>query len=300
MRTDFGGSSSRGSVLRKETWGYGYAIPGLPTTDIVYDGSGNIAGQTTYQYDQTTPTPSSAVPQHISVTGPRGNLTTQTLYASSGISYPITNTYEDTGSLLTTVTPNGTTAYSYDSTFDYLTGVSLPTPSSGVALAYSETYDTSYTGLPLTSTDPNNQISKVVSYDEMLRPTQTSNPDGGKTVYSYESPNQIGIYVYLNSGNYGGSENNVRMGMRVQAAWPSKTVRALTPYYQQDTCYDANGNTAFVSYPYQGPGWTVAKVCSQVQETATHMTCLAVLPMFRVPTERIRPTLNGTRNAVHR
>jgi hypothetical protein len=139
---DYGSASARGSVLRDELWTYGYSIPNLPTVDDVYDSSGNLAGETTYSYDQTTPTASSGVPQHVAVTGARGNLTSEKVYASSGTSYSLSATYEDTGSLLTSVTPNGTTTLSYDPTFVYNTGTSLPTPSSGVSLSSGAGYDT--------------------------------------------------------------------------------------------------------------------------------------------------------------
>ena len=98
---DFGGASSRGAVLRKEIWTYGYTIPGLVTVDAIYDGNGNPAGETLYTYDGNTPTASSGVPQHVAVIGARGNLTSVNQYASSGVSYQSSATYEDTGSLLT-------------------------------------------------------------------------------------------------------------------------------------------------------------------------------------------------------
>jgi hypothetical protein len=182
---DFGGSTSRGLLLRKEVWTYGYSIPSLVTQDEVFDGSGNLAGETLYAYDGGTLTGSSGVPQHIAESGPRGNLTSEMLYANSSTNYSTSATYEDTGSLLTSTTPTGTTTASYDPTFVYTTGLQVPTPSSGVSLQSTATYDTAYTGLALSVTDPNTQTTRISSYDSMLRPTEVDSPDGGKTIMSY-------------------------------------------------------------------------------------------------------------------
>ena len=168
---DFGTPPSRGALLRKEVLTYGGSIPSLVTEDEVFDGSGNVAGETLYGYDGTPLTASSGVPQHVAVTAPRGNLTSVIQFASSGTSYASSATYEDTGSILTSTTPNGKTTMSYDSTFTYNIGVAMPTPSSGVAVSTGTSFDTTNTGLPLSSTDPNSQKTKITTYDSMLRPT---------------------------------------------------------------------------------------------------------------------------------
>jgi RHS repeat-associated protein len=258
---DYGTSSARGSLLRKELWTYGYSIPVLPTIDQIQDASGNLAGETIFTYDGTTPTSSSGVPQHVAVTGPRGNLTSSKSYASSSTYYPSSATYEDTGSLLTSTTSNGTTTLSYDSTFVYNTGATLPTPSSGVSLAVGASFDTTYTGLPLSSTDPNSQVTHIASYDSLLRPTQINFPDGGKTVYNYESPNQTGIDTYQNSSAY--AETEIRYdGYGRPSRLAVANGQSGTPWYQKDTCYDANGNVSFVSYPFSGTGFGMSKACS--------------------------------------
>lgn len=119
---DFG-TSSRGALLRKEVWTYGYTVVAdAVTEDDVYDGGGNLAGKTVYVYDGTAVTASSGVPQHFTVSSARGNLTSMTQYANSGTSYTSSFTYEDTGSLLTSTVHGATTTYTYDPTFVYNTG----------------------------------------------------------------------------------------------------------------------------------------------------------------------------------
>lgn len=257
---DFGGSTSRGALLRREDWTYGYSVAGLPTEDAVYDGSSNLAGETLYVYDGSTPTTSSGVPQHVVVSGPRGNLTSVTAYANASTSYAASLTYEDTGTLLTSTSNSQTTTLSYDPTFVYNTSANLPTPSSGVALGASESFDTTYTGLPLTSTDPNTQVTRITSYDSMLRPTEIQYPDGGESTASY-TPTTVTANSYQTSNVYGTTETQLDGYGR-----PSRVVVANgqsgNPWYQTDTCYDANGNTSFSSYAYQGTGLNASKVCS--------------------------------------
>lgn len=257
---DFGSSSSRGLLLRKEVWTYGGSIPSLVTEDQVFDGSSNLAGQTLYGYDGSTPVVSSGIPQHVAVGSVRGNLTSETLYANSSTSYSLSATYEDTGSLLTSTAPTGTTTLSYDSTFVYNTGATLPTPSSRVAIGASETFDTAHTGLPLSSTDPNAQVTSVSSYDSMLRPAEIQYPDGGETTWSY-TPTQLSQHAYQTSSVYANTETQFD-GYGRSSRIAIANGQAGSPWYQNDTCYDANGNVAYSSYPYQGTGFGASKVCS--------------------------------------
>jgi RHS repeat-associated protein len=263
---DFGGTASShgtGTLLREEKWNYGGSIINLVTEDDVYDGSNKLAGKTLYAYDGTTPTASSGVPQHIAVSGPRGNLTGITQYASSGATYAYSATYEDTGSILTNSGPNGTTTYTYDSTFTSITNTALPTPSSGVALVVGATTDLN-SGVPQTAKDPNKQITSIPSYDAFLRPTAINYPDGGNTVVTYDSYgnlNQVGIAVAQSPGTstdtqilYDSFGRQGRIAVANGLDW-----------YQRDSCYDANGNQQFASYAYHGSGFSGANenpICS--------------------------------------
>ena len=257
---DFGSSTARGSLLRKEVWTYGGSIPSLVTQDEVFDGSGNLAGETLYGYDGAAPTVSSGVPQHVTVSGPRGNLTSMTQFASTGTSYASSATYEDTGSLLTSTTPNGKTTLSYDSTFTYNTGATLPTPSSGVSIGTSASFDTTNTGLPLSSTDPNSQETKITTYDSMLRPTEIEYPDGGETTWTY-TPTLV-TTATLQTPNPSASNEIQYDGYGRPSRSEVANGQSGNDFYQTDTCYDGNGNVAFSSYRYQSTGFGATKVCS--------------------------------------
>ena len=257
---DFGGATSRGALLRKEVWTYGYGVASLPTQDEVFDGSNNEVGNTLYGYDGATLTTSSGVPQHESqesLSGPRGNLTSVTSYASATTSVAQSYTYEDTGSVLTSTGPSGTTTYTYDPTFVYQAGVSLPTPSSGVTVASSAGFDTTYTGLPLSSTDPNRQPTTINTYDSMLRPTLITYPDRGQTTLTY-TPTTLAMTSLQTEGASSNSEVQYDSYGRTSRA----EVANSSGYYQTDTCYDGNSNVVFTSYPYQGTGFGASKVCS--------------------------------------
>src|SRR5207249_11475933 len=49
-----------------------------PSSVQVQDAGGNLVAQTTYSYDQTAAVTTSGTPQHVSVSGSRGNTTTVT------------------------------------------------------------------------------------------------------------------------------------------------------------------------------------------------------------------------------
>ena len=265
------GTTSRGNLLRKETWTYGGPFANLPTLDEVFDGTGTtVAGEIQYAYDGGSVTASSGVPQNVAVTGLRGNLTSETLFATGNTSYKLSATYEDTGSIVTSSAPTGTTTISYDPTFVYSTGASFPTPSSGVAIGTGFSFDTTYTGLPLTSVDPNSQTTTAHSYDSMLRLTEVDSPDRGKTNWTY-TPNPATMTTTIAQSSTVNSVSEVQYdGYGRLSRSTVSNGQSTNPFYQQDVCYDGNGNACFISYQYQGTGLGAGKVCSISGDTYTY------------------------------
>ncbi len=90
-----------------------------PSSVTVYDwtsGSKVTLASSTYTYDQGTPTATSGTPQHVAITGSRGNLTTATTSTSSSASLSMTYTYYDTGNpYVATDVNNAQTTYVYSS-----------------------------------------------------------------------------------------------------------------------------------------------------------------------------------------
>jgi len=94
----------------------------------------------------------------------------------------------------------------------------------------------------------------------LLRLTEIDNPDGGKTTYGY-TPTQTSVHRYQNSSTYADTET-LYDGYGRQSRIAVSNGQSSNPWYQQDSCYDANGNLSFQSYSYQGTEWNTAKVCS--------------------------------------
>ena len=195
-----------------------------------------------------TPKASSGVPQHTTPSSAPGNLTSVTVVAGTSSYYVLSATYEDTGSILTSTSPNGTTTISYDPTFTYATNTLFPTPSSGVVMTVGQSYDATNTGLPLMSTDQNGQNTTIQTYDSMLRPTEITYPDGGEAQPHY-SPTQTGTYAYQSSGVFADTEvQDAGYGRQSRVAVMNEP--GGSSWYQHDYCYDANGNLFFTSYSY--------------------------------------------------
>jgi RHS repeat-associated protein len=304
---DYGGATARGALLRKESWTYYASVPNFPTSDMVYDGSGILAGETTYTYDVTGTTASTAcapgttgsscVPQHVAVSGSLGNLDGMSQYVNSTTAYSSVDAYEDTGSLLSVSSTNGTvTTYTYDNTFTYPTTITPPTPSSGISLQSAATYDTANTGLALTTTDLNSKTTIIASYDDMLRPTKITYPDGGQDTWSY-SPTTVATTRLQSSGTSSYNETQYDGYGR-----PSRSEVANGQsgnyYYQQDTCYDANGNAAFTSYAYQGTGFSAIKVCSGAGDTGTYDALGRLTKLVRANNETLTITYLGRAKTV--
>jgi RHS repeat-associated protein len=230
------------------------------TASTMADGSGNVFAYSYYGYDETTPTGTSGIPQHVAAPGTRGNLTST--HVSAGSTYlNTTTTYYDTGVPIATTTPNGTTQYSYDSTQAFATMTTLPTPSSGVSLATSASYDPP-SGAPLTATGMNaGQTVQIKQYDRLLRPTIVSLPNGGQIQTNYESINQTGLVQSMSSSQNADTETLVDgYGRTIRVAVANG--QSSNGWYQVDYCYDHAGNLSFQSTRYQSTGFSAAKQCS--------------------------------------
>jgi RHS repeat-associated protein len=230
------------------------------TSSTTMDGSGVASAYSYYGYDETAPTVTSGVPQHVAVAGTRGNQTSS--HVSAGATYLSTTTeYYDTGAPITVATPNGTTTYGYDPTQTFVTTTTLPTPSSGIQLATSASYD-QQSGVLLSSTGMNpGQTMQVTQYDSLLRPNIEILPNGSQVQNVYDGTGQIGIYQSIGNGQTSNFET-------LLDAYGRKSRVALfngqsgNDYYQIDYCYDSTGLLQFQSVPYQGVGWGTPMKCS--------------------------------------
>lgn len=171
----------------------------------VTNNAGTIVSQTNYNYDETTPTATSGIAQHTSVSGSRGNLTS--------VNYPVSGltshfTYYDTGSPNTSQDVNGaTTTYNYsnntaDCQMAFHTSISEP-----LGLSRSMTWNC--TGGVLTSlTDENNQVTSVTYNDAYYwRPNGETDQLGNQTAIWYQPnptyccPWMVASALSFNNGN---------------------------------------------------------------------------------------------------
>jgi RHS repeat-associated protein len=175
--------------------------------------------------------------------------------------FTTTTAYYDTGAPVTSTTPNGTTQYSYDSTQTFAIQTTLPTPSSGVQLATSGSYD-QQSGAQISATGMNSgQTVQYAQYDRLLRPTVVSLPNGGQINYNFESTNQTGVVQTTGTGQNADTETLLDAYGRTSRV-AVYNGQSSNPWYETDYCYDATGLLQFQSVPYQGPGFSAPIVCS--------------------------------------
>lgn len=168
----YGANGIPGSLMRKTQISYaslGNGIVDHPASVTITDGSGNLLSKTTYAYDEyTLQTPKGTSPQHVSVTGSRGNATTisSTVIGSTVLSKHVH--YFDTGRVSQAVDVNGaTTTYNYpdaNSTCGNAFPTSVTLPISGLSSS--------------TSWNCNGDVA-----------TQTQDLNGNTTSTNYSDPN---------------------------------------------------------------------------------------------------------------
>lgn len=253
---DYYTGSQPANPTQTTTTSYGYLVNGasLPTQVTVTDGGGHQISQTTYGYDGTSLTATSGLPNHNSVSGDRGNLTSMSQWLNTSGSIVASATYDDAGTLLSATSPSGTTTYGRDSIDTFVTSTTLPTPSSGVTLTSTQSFDPS-SGALLSTTDPNGQTTSYANFDWLDRPQQINYPDGGSETLAY-TQNQITDTKSVSQG--------VTTGIQATLDGYGRTSNVVTfdgsQQYRTDTCYDTKGRIAFTSLPYINSGGS--NVCS--------------------------------------
>src|SRR3989441_2558178 len=219
-------------------------------------GTGTQVAQTTFTYDEGTLTSTSGVPQHVSVTGSRGNPTTIKGWISGTTYATSTITYYDTGNVLVATDPG-----SHQTTFSYTDswGDSACAPPANTQ-AYptqitnhlSQNTQIKYfqcTAQPYSVKDPNDiangRNGTVFTYaDSLSRLTKVDFPDTGQTTVAYDDTARTVTPTQKQTSTVSVSETDQfdQLGRLTQ--------RQLPGGRKVDTIYDSLGRVSKTSNPY--------------------------------------------------
>jgi RHS repeat-associated protein len=259
------GSGAPGSIVRKTLTSYASLTNGIvnrPASVTVEDGSSNVKAKTTYCYDEATPsgtttcgstgapTATSGTPQHVAVTGSRGNTTTITSLVQGSTILGKTFTYYDTGNVLTATDVNGAiTTYTYGSGTScgnsFVTSVSEP-----LSLSRSMVWNCTG-GVETSVTDENSQIVSITYNDpDFWRPNKTSDQESNITNVTYNG--QTSAEAAL---NFSSSTSDILGNVDGLGRTHVSQVREApgsTTYDSVETDYDSMGRPSKTSLPYSG------------------------------------------------
>jgi RHS repeat-associated protein len=231
---------------------------------------GVVTSQTSMTYDEYGLLPCGATNWVDPSSTIRGNLTSAAHWSnyngSTLVSFP-TGTYVTThqqydqcGSLRVTTDANGRQSQlSYSSAFNYAYPTTATTPvadTTGHGSNQSLTSLTDYdfnTGLVVSTTNANNQLTTMVYNDPLYRLTQVTKPDGGHITYSYsDTPGDVYIRVLTDL------DASRVIETREYLDGLGRTIRKFmyqgqsgAPWTVTDIYYDVMGRTAKVSNPYE-------------------------------------------------
>ncbi len=242
------------TILRKEVIAYaslGNGIVDRPSSTSIQNGASTTIAQTSFTYDENTPTATSGTPQHIAITGSRGNPTTVTQLVRTGVTLTSHSTYFDTGTVSTSTDVNGAvTTFVYGSAS---CGNSFPT-SISEPLSMSRSFAWSCPGGVQTSvTDENGKVTSTTWNDtHFWRPAAINFPDSGQTSITYNSATSVTSTTKMNSSQ------NIVGTVLLDTLGRKKQSQLADPQGMDfvDTTYDALGRVATVTNPHRSTAST--------------------------------------------
>lgn len=259
------GAAPHGALLKKVLATYATLgnIKAFRQSVTIQNGSGTTVSQINYNYDQTTPTATSGIPQHVAVSGSRGNLTSVNTYTKSGTFLTRKSTYYDTGTVSTTTdVNNAVTTYNYTagSASCYNTfATSINEAISG--LSTSTTWNCTG-GVQLAAVDENGKTTTTAYNDSHFwRPASITDPTGAITTFCYGviisgacslNPNQTESTLTFNSSNSTVDTLTTLDGLARPHIQQTRQGPASTNFDSTETDYDALGRVSRVTLPYSG------------------------------------------------
>lgn len=223
--------------------------------------TGTVVAQTNYNYDEGTLATTSGIPQHVSVTGSRGNLTSVNIYKNSSTFLTHSSTYYDTGTVSTTNDVN-----TAQTTYNYTAGTascyntfptSVTEPISG--LSTSATWNCTG-GVQLTAVDENGQTTSTAYTDPYFwRPASITDPTNAVTNFCYGivnagsctlNPIQSESYLTFNSNNSTVDTLTTLDGLGRVRIQQTRQGPTSTSFDSVETDYDALGRPSRATLPY--------------------------------------------------
>lgn len=247
------GSGAVGSLLKKTVitpnTSLGNNITAFRQSVVVTNGSGTTVSQTNYNYDETSVTTTSGTPQHISISGSRGNLTSINYYTAGSTYLTKRMSYFDTGNVQTATDLNSAqTTYTYGAC-----GNSFPTSiSEPLSLSKSVTWNCTG-GVQLTVTDENSQTTTKAYTDPYFwRPASVTDPTNAVASVTYTGQTQAENSMSFNSGNSVvdsfSTADNLGRGHVAQV----RETPGGSNFDSLETDYDTFGRASRVTLPYVG------------------------------------------------
>jgi RHS repeat-associated protein len=223
-----------------------------PATVIVKNGTGVTQASSTYSYDETAVSATTGTPNHIAVSGSRGNLTTLTTKSQGLFSLSRTYTYYDTGMGNTATDVNGA-----QTTFVYGSGScgnSFPTSELlPLSLSVLMTWDCS-AGLMKSSTDENGNPITTTYSDPHYWNHPTSVTDQAQNTTNLTHPSVLeSESVLLFNGNQSAVDIVTALDPmgRPQLAQRRQAPGSST-FDTIETDYDSQGRVVKTSLPFAG------------------------------------------------
>jgi RHS repeat-associated protein len=278
-----------GALLRKTVTTYaslGNSIMDRPSsvticssggTASACNGSGTVVAQTTYQYDGGSVTSTSRTPQHVSVSGPRGNLTSVSYLTSGSSILTKSFTYYDTGKIDVATDVNGAeTTYNYPDATSTCGNTFPDSVTEPLGLSRSTNWNCT-NGSPNSTTDENGQkttwaFGQTNPYCPYYPPAcvnGVTDPLGNVTNVTANTQN-----TYETALTFGSSIVDVRSTKDSLGRLTVSQVRegpSSSTYDSVETDFDSLGRASRTTLPYPA---TEGATCSTCSATTTQYDAL--------------------------
>ncbi len=241
-----------------------YTALGKPSSVVAKDGSGTIFSNASYGYDESAVQATSGTPQHVSVSGPRGNLTTITRTVAGSNVLTQHFSYYDTGNIYqATDVNNAVTGYSYGNCGNsFLTQVSMP-----LGLSTSMTWNCAG-GVQTGATDLNGRSTSINYTDaHYWRPANSIDQASSQTNFSYKNPLKTEVYMSFNGNTSITDQLTMNDGLGRLVTTQRRQSPTSNNYDTVENTYDALGRVSTVTMPYQGAAYQLTSTAPVTKTT---------------------------------